>query len=190
MNARIEYAIAKLACEAMVINSGPRGLRAVSIRPFNVVGPRQSRAGGFVLPTFVQQALGNRPITVFATGRQRRSFLAIDDFVRAVRQVTAEPLRGADRRINVGNSANTISIEELAGRVRALLGSSSPIIHVDARTVYGEAYFEAESVDKLCDASFAARLGWKPRDNLDHIILATAEYFRSHRDVRGSDARD
>ena len=41
----------------MCINSKHSGLRSATIRPFNVAGPRQSRYGGFVMPTFVQQAL-------------------------------------------------------------------------------------------------------------------------------------
>ena len=54
-NPRIEYALGKLTAEAMCINSKHSGLRSATIRPFNVAGPRQSRYGGFVMPTFVQR---------------------------------------------------------------------------------------------------------------------------------------
>ena len=77
-NVRLEYAIAKTLTEAITINSRHRGLRGLVIRPFNVAGPRQSRAGGFVMPTFVQQAIAGRPLTVFASGDQERAFLSRD----------------------------------------------------------------------------------------------------------------
>ena len=51
---------------------------SVTVRPFNVAGPRQSRAKGFVLPTFVEQALGGRALTVFGR-HQERSFTAVWD---------------------------------------------------------------------------------------------------------------
>ena len=54
-NPRIEYALGKLTAEAMCINSKHSGLRSATIRPFNVAGPRQSRYGGFVMPTFVSR---------------------------------------------------------------------------------------------------------------------------------------
>jgi nucleoside-diphosphate-sugar epimerase len=83
-NPRIEYALGKLTAEAMCVNSRHGGLRSATIRPFNVAGPRQSRYGGFVMPTFVQQALQGRPMTVFATGRQKRAFLSVFDLCRFV----------------------------------------------------------------------------------------------------------
>jgi nucleoside-diphosphate-sugar epimerase len=83
-NARLEYAIAKTLTEAVTINSRHRGLRGLVIRPFNVAGPRQSRAGGFVMPTFVQQAIAGRPLTVFAGGEQQRAFLSAVDLSRFI----------------------------------------------------------------------------------------------------------
>ena len=83
-NARLEYAIAKTLTEAATINSRHRGLRGFVIRPFNVGGPRQSRAGGFVMPTFVQQAIAGRPLTVFAGGGQERAFLSATDLARFI----------------------------------------------------------------------------------------------------------
>jgi nucleoside-diphosphate-sugar epimerase len=187
-NARIEYALAKLTGEAVVANSADKGLRALSIRPFNVIGPRQSRAGGFVFPTFVQQALGGLPLTVFGSGRQRRSFVGIDDVVSFVVRClrTAFP-RGAT--VNVGNPDNTVSIAELAERICTRLRSSSPIAHVDPRAIYGAQYRDAESTDKICKVATAASWGWTPQQSLDDLIDHTAAFFRHARDTRGADAR-
>ncbi|MDN5848797.1 MAG: NAD(P)-dependent oxidoreductase [Nitrococcus sp.] len=188
-NARIEYALAKLTSEAIVMNSQTRGLRSVIIRPFNVVGPMQSRAGGFVMPTFVQQALGGQPITVFAGGKQKRAFLGARDFARFLTEHVTDEVLNKPRVFNVGNPNNEISVEELAHRVKNLLGSSSPIVYVDAREIYGPRYFEAESIEKLPHLKNARDVGWEPRQELDEIIRETAEYYRSHEDTRGADAR-
>lgn len=189
MNARIEYGIAKLACEAMIVNSGFRGLRAVSLRPFNVVGPRQSRAGGFVLPTFVQQALGGKPLTVFSTGEQKRAFLAVDDFVSAVRWLLRRGISGSEQRFNIGNPLNSVSILELASLVARQAGCDLNTAFTDGKAVYGPRYFEAESVDKLCDIAELNALGWRPTVGLPSIVDLTIEHYSKRRDVRGSDAR-
>ncbi|MFH1807427.1 MAG: NAD(P)-dependent oxidoreductase [Pseudomonadota bacterium] len=188
-NARIEYALAKLTSEAMISNSQHRGLRAIVIRPFNVAGPRQSRAGGFVLPTFVQQALGGRPLTVFGSGQQTRAFLGIDDLVQFVAQRIdnwpAEPFT----IYNVGNPDNATTIQALAERVIRLLGSRSTLVQVDPKSVYGPLYFEAESFEKVPAIGKARALGWEPRQTLDDTIRQCAAYYRDHRDPRGRDAR-
>lgn len=188
-NARIEYALAKLTSEAMVLNSHARGLRSVVVRPFNVAGAAQSRAGGFVMPTFVQQALGDRPLTVFGSGRQKRAFLGVTDLVRFFLDHVTDALCARPEVYNLGNPANETTIIDLAQRVKALLGSRSEIVRVDPKTVYGSRYEEAESFEKLPDIRKAAALGWSPRQSLDDIILEVADYYGRRRDPRGADAR-
>jgi nucleoside-diphosphate-sugar epimerase len=90
-NVRLEYAIAKTLTEAITANARHRGLRGFVIRPFNVAGRGQSRAGGFVMPTFVQQALAGRPLTVFASGHQVRAFLAVTDLARSSSTTSTRP---------------------------------------------------------------------------------------------------
>jgi nucleoside-diphosphate-sugar epimerase len=183
-NARIEYAIAKTLIEAMTINSLHRGLRAFVIRPFNVVGPRQSRAGGFVMPTFVQQALAGEPITVFATGHQVRSFTAATDLSRFLTDFWDAALESGEPIFNIGNPANRTTIAEFAERVKALLDSPSEVVHMDGREVYGPMYLEAESFEKLPVLGAALEVGWEPRTGTDELILQTAEYYRERKDYR------
>ena len=188
-NARIEYALGKLTSEAMVLNSCVRGLRAVVIRPFNVAGAAQSRAGGFVMPTFVQQALGNRPLTVFGSGRQKRAFLGVTDLVRFLSEHVSDDLCARPAVYNVGNPGNESTILDLAHRVKERLGSRSEIVHLDPKAVYGPLYAEAESFEKLPDVKRVTSVGWSPQQSLDDIILEVAENYRRRRDPRGADAR-
>jgi nucleoside-diphosphate-sugar epimerase len=188
-NARIEYALAKLTSEAMVVNSRVQGLRSVVIRPFNVAGAAQSRAGGFVMPTFVQQALGDRPLTVFGSGQQKRAFLGVTDLAHFFSEHVSDDLCAQAGVYNLGNPGNATTILDLARRVKDRLGSRSEIVHLDPKTVYGSRYEEAESFEKLPDVKRVAALGWRPKQSLDDIIHEVAEYYRRRRDPRGADAR-
>jgi nucleoside-diphosphate-sugar epimerase len=173
-NARLEYAIAKTLTEAATINSRHRGLRGFVIRPFNVVGPRQSRAGGFVMPTFVQQALAGRPLTVFAGGGQERAFLSATDLARFITDHGEQAFESNRPIFNVGNPLNTITVWNLAERIVERLQSTSPIEHADARLIHGPLYEEAESIQKLPVLDAAKAVGWAPRITLDELIDETA----------------
>ncbi len=183
-NVRLEYAIAKRLTETMTVNSRHRGLVATVIRPFNVTGSRQSRAGGFVLPTFVQQALAGDPLTVFAGGTQIRAFLAASDLTRFVVEHLDDALAGGAPVFNIGNPGNATSIWSLAERVVRLLDSTSAIEHRDGQEIHGPLYEEAESLEKVPVEGAAAAIGWRPQVGLDALILETADFYRRNRDVR------
>jgi nucleoside-diphosphate-sugar epimerase len=183
-NARIEYAVAKSLIEAMTINSLHRGLKAFVIRPFNVAGSRQSQAGGFVMPTFVQQALTGRPITVFATGRQVRSFTSATDLSRFLTDFWDVALESGEPIFNIGNPVNSTTIHSLAERVKELLESPSEIVYADAKEIHGPEYHEAESFEKVPVLGAASDVGWSPQAGLDELILETANYYRTREDYR------
>ncbi len=183
-NARLEYAIAKALTEAAIINSRHRGLRGFVIRPFNVAGARQSRAGGFVMPTFVQQALAGEPLTVFAGGHQVRAFLSPTDLARFVTDHAEAALASGRPIFNLGHPDNSTPIWDLAERVVSRLGSTSEIVHADGKAVYGPHYFEAESIEKLPVLDAAPAVGWQPQIALDELIDETAEHYRTHVDAR------
>ena len=188
-NPRIEYALGKLTAESMCMNSKDRGLRSATIRPFNVAGPRQSRFGGFVMPTFVQQALEGRPLTVFASGLQKRAFLSVTDLCRFVTDHLDDAAFRNPRVYNVGNPNNETEVYALAERVKSMTGSESDIIYADSTAIYGPQYEEAESFEKLPEIKNAASLGWAPKVTLDELIDETIQYYRSHADMRGMNAR-
>ncbi|HED65235.1 MAG TPA: NAD-dependent epimerase/dehydratase family protein [Planctomycetes bacterium] len=111
------------------------GLDVRIARFFNVVGPRQRGRYGMVLPNFVRQALSGEPITVFGDGTQTRSFLHVADWVRAVSSLLEVPAARGEV-VNVG-SPREVAIERVGRLVRERLASSSPIVHMPYREVYG-----------------------------------------------------
>ncbi len=166
-SARQEYAAAKLAAEVAIENLCTAGaLDAVTIRPFNVSGARQSGRGGFVLPRFVGQAILGRPLTVFGDGTQVRAFTDARDIAAGLELAARHGATGT--AYNVGNPGNRVSIDELADRVLHHTDSSAGKIYVDPRTIYGSTYVEA--ADKFPDASRIMALGWQPRFTLDDTI--------------------
>src|SRR5256885_9333511 len=61
-----------------------QGLDTAIVRIFNTYGPRMRAFDGRAIPTFVRQALANKPLTVFGDGSQTRSFCYVDDLVRGL----------------------------------------------------------------------------------------------------------
>lgn len=173
---RMEYGIGKLAAEIAVVNTcRVSQLQTCVVRPFNIAGPRQSGKGGFVLPRFISQALKEEPLTVFGDGTQVRAFTHVKDVVDGL--ILAMQYGRNGEIYNLGNPANRTTISELADRVITLTHSRSKVEFVDPRTIFGSLY--AEVGDKKPDATRAMReLQWRPKHNLDVVIMDTVEFIR------------
>ena len=179
ISVRLEYAVAKLACEVTLMNMAKVGqIDVVIIRPFNIAGPRQSAKGGFVLPRFIAQALKGAPLTVYADGKMIRAFTHVTDVAEALVLATRKGTCG--EAYNVGNPANKIAILELAQTVIRLCGSASKVEHVDPKQLFGALFEEAN--DKFPDSDRAtSQLGWHPKHDLERVIIDSLEYFRAGR---------
>ena len=170
--ARLEYQTAKLAAEVMLLNTADLDVRI--IRPFNVAGPRQSPAGGFVLPRMVQQALTGQPITVYTPGTQRRALTHVLDIVDGI--WLAWRKGEANRDYNLGNPGNTCSMMALAHEVAHYVGGADVTV-VDPVGLHGEQFKEA--AEKFPDATRAmTELGWHPSRSRQQIIADTVEWSR------------
>jgi UDP-glucose 4-epimerase len=167
-SARMEYAVAKLAAETMLLNTP--GLDVRIVRPFNVAGPRQKTDGGFVLPRFIEQVKAGIPLTVYQPGTQERAFTHVLDIVDGIVRVATQGKPGDI--FNLGNPANRCSIRTLAEEVIAALHSTSSIEVIDPVTLWGPAFKEAP--DKIPDITKArTELGWEPtRDRYTTIMDA------------------
>lgn len=178
---RLEYAIAKLAAETALINTcRVKPLRASIVRPFNVAGPRQNGAGGFVLPRFIEQAMNKEPLTVFGTGEQRRAFTHVEDIAEGLMLVMEKGETG--KAYNLGNNLNITTINDLAMIVNNVLGGICPITHVDPKDIFGELY--AEAAEKFPDATLAmTELGWQPKWGIEKTIADAISYKRKYVEV-------
>lgn len=173
---RWAYACSKLIDEFLALAYWKeRKLPVIIVRLFNTVGPRQTGQYGMVIPTFVQQALAGKPITVFGDGRQSRSFTYVGDVVRAMLGLINEP-RAVGQVFNIGNGEE-ITISDLAAKVKTMTGSSSEIVRIPYDQAY-EAGFE-DMPRRVPDISkIKALVGYEPTVELDEILARVIEYFR------------
>jgi len=174
--ARWSYACSKAIDEFLALAYGrERGLPTVVARLFNTVGPRQTGRYGMVVPTFVRQALCGEPMTVFGDGQQSRCFTHVADVVQALRRLLEEP-EARGRVFNIG-SDQEISIQALAERVRAAVGSDSEIRFIPYDEAYAEGFEDMRRrvpcVDRLRE------LGWAPTHTLDDVIHDVVTHERS-----------
>ena len=158
------YDEAKRYAEAMTMAyHRQQGVDTAIVRIFNTYGPRMRAFDGRAIPTFVRQALEDKPITVFGTGQQTRSFCYVDDLITGI---IALAFSTEHEPVNIGNPEE-FTLLELAEMVVELTGSKSEIV------------FEALPVNdpqqRRPDISRAREvLGWEPtielREGLTRLL--------------------
>lgn len=174
---RNEYAQAKLLSEIIIGNTAKlhQDFSYQIIRPFNIAGPRQLPEKGFVLPRFIIQALGDRALTVYGDGRQRRSFTHVHDVAQGIIAIAEAKQEHSNHVWNLGNPTNSITIRALAEMVCRAVGRGS-IQYCDPRQLHGPWFTECE--EKLPDISRAQSLiGWQPTLSLDRIIAESVAFW-------------
>ncbi|MEA2157612.1 MAG: UDP-glucose 4-epimerase [Solirubrobacteraceae bacterium] len=158
-----------------------RKLPTVVARLFNTVGPRQTGRYGMVVPTFVQQALSGRPITVFGDGTQTRCFCHVGDVVKALIDLMALGDEAHGQVFNIG-AQEEISMLALAERVRDMTASESEIHVVPYDEAY-EAGFEDMPRRYPDNAKIAAAIGWAPTRSLDEILSDVISFHQTEATV-------
>jgi nucleoside-diphosphate-sugar epimerase len=169
--ARWTYAVAKLATEHLAMTyHRERGFPAVSVRPFNIYGPRQVGEGA--VHHFIVRALKGEPLTVHNDGAQIRSWCYIDDIVEAVCLVL-EDERAVGHAFNIGNPRSTVTIFNLAREIVRLSSSGSKIEHVEWKNV--DVGLRIPSVEKA-----RGLLGWSAKVDLEEGLLRTILWYRQN----------
>src|SRR5881296_998282 len=122
---RSVYDEAKRFAEALTMAyHRQQGVDTCIVRIFNTYGPRMRPHDGRAIPTFMRQALENKPITVFGDGGQTRSFCYVSDLVSGIIKLAES---GVHHPVNIGNP-NEFTLLELAKTVIDVTGSRSDIV--------------------------------------------------------------
>ena len=143
-------------------------LQTVSLRFFNVYGPRMSFSGAYytVIAVFLKQRADGKPMTITGDGTQTRDFTFVEDVAAANLLAMDSQQVGKGEVINIGSGENH-SVNEIA----ALLGGEA--IHVAPRI---------EPHDTLADISRAkALLNWEPQIKFSEGIKKTLEWFSTYK---------
>ncbi len=177
-NERWGYALSKALDEFLGMSFWrERRLPVVIVRLFNTVGPGQTGRYGMVVPRFVGSALAGSPITVYGTGEQTRAFCHVDDIVGAlIKLINCRKAYG--EVVNLG-STEVISINDLAKKVKSITKSKSSVVHVAYKDAFNETF--EDMLSRVPDIAKAKKLiGYKPRYNLDEILVSVAEYHKKN----------
>jgi dTDP-glucose 4,6-dehydratase len=141
-----------------------QGVDTCIIRIFNTYGPRMRPHDGRAIPTFLRQALQDRPITVFGDGSQTRSFCYVSDLIDGIIRLQES---GYHKPVNVGNP-NEFTLLELAEAVIEVTGSRSEIVY--------EALPTDDPQVRQPDIRLAREiLGWEPQVDLREGLRRTIE---------------
>jgi UDP-glucose 4-epimerase len=177
---RWSYAASKAVEEFLALSYWKEKKQPVVVgRLFNTVGPRQTGRYGMVLPTFIQQALEARPITVFGTGKQSRCFCHVTDAVQAICRLV-ENERAVGEIVNIG-SDQEITIEDLARLVKERTQSRSAIVYVPYDQAYEPGFEDMHrripSLTKLEKLT-----GFRPATPLTEIVDSVIAYAQGKRE--------
>jgi UDP-glucose 4-epimerase len=168
---RYPYALTKYLGEQLVLHwASVYRLPAVSVRLFNVYGPRARTSGsyGAVFGVFLAQLMAGKPLTVVGDGEQTRDFTFVSDVVDALLTVARSDRVG--EIYNVGSS-RPVSVNELI----RLLGSP-PTVAIPKRP--GEPDCTWADIDKI-----RAHLGWTPRVSFAEGVAVMRENMQQWRDA-------
>ena len=148
------------------------GLGTVSLRYFNVFGPRQDPRSAYAaaVPIFIERAMKDEPITIYGDGEQTRDFVYVGDVAAANILAATSPGAGAGEVFNVGQGGVT-TIGELARKVVALTGSRSEVRHAPERA--GDIKHSRASIDRIVGV-----LGFAPSVGLDEGLRRSIAALR------------
>ena len=166
------YALSKLAGEFYCrMFRQLYGLKAFSLRYFNVFGPRQNPNSQYaaVIPKFIDALKNDQSPLIHGDGNQTRDFTFVEDVAAANLCCCTAPESSAGSVCNIG-CGDRISINELALRIAVILGKNIQAKH--------DAPQKGDVRDSQADVSRAKQLiGWTPKVKLDDGLRKTVEWF-------------
>ena len=138
------------------------------VRIFNTYGERMREQDGRAIPNFISQALDDKPITVYGSGKQTRSFCYVSDLVLGLYKLL---MSAESDPVNIGNP-NEMSLLKLANTIIKLTGSKS-------RIVYRRLPVDDPKVRRPNIAKAKRILRWAPKVGLEEGLSKTIDYFVS-----------
>jgi len=168
--ARWTYAVSKLAGEHMAhAYHDELGLPTVTVHPFNVYGPGQ--IGGGAIRAFIEAALAGRDLTIHGDGSQIRAWCYVDDMVEGTLLGLERP-EAVGQAFNIGNPRSTVTVFDLAQRIKRLTGSAGEIVFQPLH--YADVELRIPNVEKAREL-----LGFEAQVELDDGLQRTIDWYRA-----------
>jgi dTDP-glucose 4,6-dehydratase len=138
------------------------------VRIFNTYGPRMRLNDGRVVPAFISQALKNKPVTVFGTGQQTRSFCYVSDLIEGIYRLM---MSDYDLPVNIGNPSELTMVEFAEQIIRATQSKSKLVF---------KPLPQDDPKQRKPDITKARKyLQWEPKVALAEGLTDTIAYFRT-----------
>lgn len=147
-----------------------REVNARIVRIFNTYGPRLSKEDMRMISTFIQQALANKPITIYGNGMQTRSLCYVDDLVEGLVRLMFYP-DTESQIVNLG-STDEHTVLDYAKLVKELTNSTSEIVHEEGLP-------EDDPTKRRPDIAKAKKLlDWEPKVTLKEGLLKMIKAYQ------------
>ncbi|HEY60943.1 MAG TPA: NAD-dependent epimerase/dehydratase family protein [Anaerolineae bacterium] len=146
------------------------GLNTGIVRIFNTYGPRMRLDDGRAVPNFLQQALQNKPLTVYGKGNQTRSFCYVNDLIDGIIKLlfSEEHLP-----VNLGNP-HEISILNLAKLINKITENEMGVKFLDNMSIGKDPDRRQPDIHRANEI-----IQWEPKTTLDEGLLKTIPYFQT-----------
>jgi dTDP-glucose 4,6-dehydratase len=167
------YAASKAAADWMALAyRSSFGLDVSIVRSVNVYGPRQYPEK--LIPLFVANAVMGLPLPLYGHGRQRRSWLYIDDFVAGIAAIIADPVKRAEKPVwHLGSDFESEN-RPIAQQICELCDADPSLIAtVTDRPGHDQRY-------ALDDSQTRRIFGWAPRVPFDEGLARTVDWIREN----------
>ncbi len=168
------YGVSKVIGEKFLkIYYKTHNLRTISLRLFNVYGPRQNFQSKYsnVIPKFISSFILNKKPGIFGDGKQTRDFVFIKDVVNASILALNKKLESYGECFNIG-SGKEISIIELFHKIKKIIGKDIEPEFKKQR--FNEVKYSCAIIDKA-----SKMLGFKPEFSLDEGLKEMIEWFQT-----------
>jgi dTDP-glucose 4,6-dehydratase len=173
---RSMYDEAKRFSEALIMAYfRSKGADTRIVRIFNTYGPRMRLDDGRVVPSFIQQALASKPLTIYGDGLQTRSFCYVDDLVDGIYRLLTS---NEHLPINIGNPSET-SIVEFANIINRLTGNSVGFEYQPDKRLDNDPQRRRPDIDRA-----RSKLGWEPLVELEEGLMRTISYFKENLGIK------
>jgi nucleoside-diphosphate-sugar epimerase len=170
--ARWTYAVSKLAGEYFAhAYFDEYDLPVTTVRPFNVYGPGQVGVGA--IHNFTVRALAGDDLVIHGDGSQIRAWLYVDDMVDGLLRAL-ERQEAVGETFNIGNARSTVTVLDLAQRIKRLTGSESEIVSRPLH--YTDVEIRIPNVDKA-----RRLLDFDAKVDLDEGLARTIAWYRERK---------
>jgi UDP-glucose 4-epimerase len=176
------YAVAKLASEYYMVSFFRcYGLETVSLRYFNIFGPRQDPTSQYsgVLAKFITQMLRDEQPTIFGDGSQSRDFTYIDNAVSANLLAAQAPAANVAGRVFNVATGTRVDLKQTFELLKKMTGYSGQVKYAAER--------EGDIKHSLADISLATKeLGYRPKIDFEEGLQRTVEWYRGQSKAAGA----